>query len=85
MEHFTEIVDDINNKEDFLKFMGLLLENLKNNPDEWENKSLKSYLDAIAAWIENMEGYYQNIDQTIPNNINWKVFADILTAATMYE
>jgi hypothetical protein len=32
-----------------------------------------------------MEGYYQNNKMPIPENINWKVFANILVAAKMYE
>jgi hypothetical protein len=65
--------------------MELLIADLKNNPVYWENRNLESYLEAIADWTEDMEGYYQNTNQPIPNNINWKVFADILIAASMYE
>jgi len=32
-----------------------------------------------------MENYYINTKQEIPKNINWKVLADILYAAKIYE
>lgn len=85
MTNFTEIIKNINDKEAFLKFIELLIDDLKNNPEDWENNNLETFLEAMANWIEDMEGYYQNTNQPIPNNINWKVFADILMAAKMYE
>lgn len=85
MRKFYEIVDDVGNKEDFLKFMNALISDLKANPEDWENSSLESYLEAINNWTNDMDGYYQNTNQPIPTDVNWKVFAEILTAATMYE
>jgi hypothetical protein len=32
-----------------------------------------------------MDGYYQNNNIPIPENIDWKVFANILIGAKMYE
>lgn len=32
-----------------------------------------------------MEGYYLNNNLPMPESINWKIFADILIAAKMYE
>ena len=78
-------INTINSKDDFIGFVEFLSEDLKNNPEEWENKTLSDYLEAIASWTEDMEGYYINNNLPIPENINWKVFANILIAAKMYE
>lgn len=78
-------IDMIDNKEDFIYFINLLAENLKNNPIEWSNNNLIDYLDAIANWTEDMDGYYVNNNLPIPTNVNWKVFANILVAAKSYE
>ena len=78
-------INEISSKEDFITFVELLVSDLKSNPDEWENKSLRSYLEAIASWTEDMEGFYQNNNLEVPRNVNWKVFANILMAAKMYE
>ena len=83
--NFNEIVNSISTKEDFLNFMNLLIGDLKSNPEDWENSSLESYLEAIESWTDDMDGYYLNTNQPIPTNVNWKVFADILIAAKMYE
>lgn len=85
MIDFNKNIDGISSKEDFINFVELLVSNLKNNPEEWTNKTLPEYLESISSWTEDMEGYYQNNSMPIPENINWKVFANILIAAKMYE
>jgi hypothetical protein len=85
MIDFSQKISKINSKEDFINFVGLLVDDLKNNPDEWENKSLPAYLDAIARWTDDMEGYYLNNNIEMPKDINWVVFANILMAAKIYE
>ncbi len=85
MIDFNQKINEINNKEDFVNFVVLLISNLNNNPNEWTNRTLPEYLESIASWTEDMEGYYKNNHIPIPENINWKVFANILIAAKMYE
>ncbi len=82
---FTSKINNINSKADFVGFVELLVEDLKNNPAKWRNKTLPEFLEAMANWTEDMEGYYINNNLSIPNNVNWKVIADILIAAKMYE
>jgi hypothetical protein len=85
MEEIDEIARAVKSKEDFIRFVEALIKDLNDNPDDWENKTLETYLDALASWTESMENYYINTGQPVPKRINWKVFADILMAATMYE
>lgn len=83
--NFADKINTIKTKSDFINFVELLLENLKSNPEEWENKTLPNFLEAIASWTEDMDGYYKNNNLPIPENIDWKVFANILAAAKIYE
>ncbi|HEY8935945.1 MAG TPA: hypothetical protein VIM65_12020 [Cyclobacteriaceae bacterium] len=85
MANIITKIHNINSKEDFIDFVQLLILDLENKPGEWENRDLKNYLDAIASWTEDMEGYYINNNLPIPQNIDWKTFANILFAAKMYE
>jgi hypothetical protein len=75
----------VSSKDGLVKLIAAMVKDLRDNPDEWENKDLSSYLEAIASWIEDMDGYYENINQPLPKDTNWKVFADILMAAKIYE
>jgi hypothetical protein len=77
--------NQVNNKTDFINLIDSLIQNLKASPFEWENNTLESYLEAIKAWTEDMEGYYANNNLKAPTDINWQIFADILSAAKVYE
>lgn len=85
MQELINKIQTLKCKEDFVEFIRLLIVDLQENPNGWENQTLESYLEAIASWTEDMEGYYQNNNIEIPQNINWKAFANILMAAKMYE
>jgi len=51
---------------------------------EWENPTIDRYLEALAAWLTDHEGFYQNWDRPIPDD-PWIIMADAVRAATMYE
>lgn len=85
MMELNKKIENLNTKEDFVRFLELLAQDFRNNPNDWGNKSVESFLEAAASWTEDMEGYYQNTNSLIPQNINWNVFANILMAAKMYE
>jgi len=76
---------EIKSKADFLTFLTLYNQDLKSCPEEWTNRDLPSFLDALKEWIEDMEQYYVNTKQDVPLDINWKVLYDMLMAARVYE
>ena len=78
----------IRNKEDFLNFLDALLKDLNDPTSNWPNGSLESYLGAMASWVDDMEGYYENmgiLKEVNLTEVNWQVFSDILSAARVYE
>lgn len=81
----NEKTKGIKTKNDFLEFMDYLIKDLKINPEKWENNNLNTYLEGIQAWTEDMEGYFKNNNQKVPEDINWQFIANILFAAKMYE
>ena len=81
-----DVVDEMKTKEDFLKFLELLKKDYLENQDSWENPTMECYLDTMAVWTEGMlERYYVNIGEKLPDNIPWRVFAEILLASKIYE
>jgi hypothetical protein len=58
---------------------------LRTCPERWENTSLEAYLAAIAAWVQEMEGYYRNRGETALQHPTWKHIEEILLAARIYE
>ncbi|HWE37393.1 MAG TPA: hypothetical protein VG406_12565 [Isosphaeraceae bacterium] len=76
----------VGSKQDFLKVLSLLREDCRINSKQWENDTLETYLEAMEAWMLDMEKYYAqrgvDVDLERPG---WRVFADILLAARVYE
>lgn len=82
---FYEKIEQVATKDEFLEFLNILSKDFKLNVDEWENKSINYYLEAIESWIEDMEGYYKNSDLPVPNNIDWNFLAHIFYVGKIYE
>jgi len=73
----------VENKEDFLKIIKKLE---ADNQDAWENTSAVDFIEALGAWLNDADGFYQNFKlDTDANNASWQLFADALQAATIYE
>ena len=72
-------VDTISSREDFVCFVRDLLQGYRHKPDAWENRDLETYLEAIAAWVEDMDGYYGNRGEPVPPQPSWKLFGEVLS------
>jgi hypothetical protein len=81
----TEMVETIQSHPDFVAFSQALLKDLKERPAGWENRDLPAFLEALGAWVEDMNGYYQAKGGAIPLQPSWKMLAQILLAAKVYE
>ena len=76
---------NVTDRESFVRFVELMSADLKTNPQSWENRDLCSFLEASAGWIDDMDGYYENLKLEKPKNINWQFMTDVLMAARVYE
>lgn len=81
----TENIKTIKTRADLVSFVHELRKDLHSNSKTWTNKDLETFLNAMAAWIDDMEGYYQNQGLPVPEEPEWKTIADILMAAKLYE
>jgi hypothetical protein len=81
----NELVPTIKTRADFVRFVRALAENLDSAPDEWENPTLLTYLEALAAWTEDMDGYQHNRGEVMVESIDWQTVANIFLAAKIYE
>jgi hypothetical protein len=53
--------------------------------DDWENPSLERYLDALSGFIGDMDGYFLNRGEPVPDQPDWAMIAKMLRAACFYE
>lgn len=81
----NQSIEKIASRHDLARFVEQLRQDLEDNPDQWENCSLDSYLEAMAAWLHDMDGYYRNQGLAIPSAPSWRTIAQILLASKSYE
>lgn len=76
----------ITDRKSFSQFLELLREDLINNPNAWENKTLSDFLEALATYTEDIQGYYDNTNANVNADVPaWSTFADIFKEAKVYE
>ncbi|WPO78183.1 hypothetical protein [Flavobacterium sp. KACC 22761] len=83
-----DIINDfeVSDRDSFVKFIELLHDDLLNNPNKWENKTLPDFLESFARYAEEIQGYYNNTNQNVDaDKPDWKTFSEIFKGARIYE
>jgi hypothetical protein len=76
----------VTDRASFAEFIGQLLESFQKNKGAWENDTLEKFLEAMQAYAIDIQGFYDNKEPgQIADIPSWKVFADILKGASVYE
>lgn len=76
----------VTDRQTFIQFLDLLRKDFLDNPENWENKTLPDFLEALSACTADIQGYYENMKQNVnADEPNWSTFADIFKGATIYE
>ena len=76
----------VTDRESFINFLDLLIQDYKTNSESWENKNLDDFLEAMNSYTTDIQGFYNNTNQKVDaNKPSWQLFADILKGSTMYE
>lgn len=74
------------NREEFSKFLLQLQTDLEENPQNWENRTLFDFLEAMSRYTLDIQQFYKNTEQNInADEPSWQVFADIMLGAKIYE
>jgi len=81
----TTSPEHVNSREDLAAFVRSLHRSHGEDGTSWENPDLPSFLEALAAWIDDADGWYSNTGRELPARGDWRFFARALRAATVYE
>lgn len=85
-EHLNRAAETASSRAEFVQFVHLLLEDFRTSGQEWENNTLESFLEALMASAADLDGYYQNFKINVDaDKPSWRVFAEMLHAARVYE
>ncbi|MFE7708562.1 hypothetical protein ACFU6I_22825 [Streptomyces sp. NPDC057486] len=81
----TASPEHVDSRADLAAFVRALHRSHAEEGSSWENEDLASFLEALAAWIEDADGWYRNAGRELPASGDWSFFARALRAATIYE
>ncbi|MET7845724.1 hypothetical protein ABZT45_45935 [Streptomyces sp. NPDC005356] len=81
----TTSPERVDSREDLAAFVRSLHRSHAEDGSSWENADLPSFLEALAAWIDDADGWYSNTGREVPASGDWMFFARALRAATSYE
>ncbi len=70
---------------DLADLVDQLRDSLNRDPESWENPDLDRFLDALAAWTRDMDGWFMNRGEPAPDAPSWELFGHMLLAAKIYE
>jgi hypothetical protein len=77
---------NVTDRQSFINFLEKFHQDLLNNKQDWENKTLEDFLEALTRYAEDITGYYENTKQNVnADAASWQVFADMLQGAKVYE
>lgn len=79
------LAESVASLDDFAAFVDALRSDLSVHPAEWENQTLERFLEALSAWVRDMDGYYKNCQRPVPVTPDWRNVAEMLLAAKIYE
>ncbi|MFI2365385.1 hypothetical protein [Promicromonospora sp. NPDC019610] len=79
------LLDSPRTRGELTTFIDELATTIMASPDAWENATLPAYLHALAAWVRDLDGYYLNRAEPVPETPSWNLMARMLHAATGYE
>ncbi|MEV6193384.1 hypothetical protein AB0M19_13410 [Streptomyces sp. NPDC051920] len=81
----TTSPEKVDSREDLAAFVRSIQRSHAEDGSSWENPDLSSFLEALAAWIDDADGWYSNTGHELPASGDWRFFARALRAATIYE
>ncbi|WP_282697157.1 hypothetical protein [Streptomyces sp. CC208A] len=85
MVDIQQMVEGIETREELAEFLRLATEDLKSNPQAWENDSLESFLSAWSAWVTDCPGWFSARGEMTPDIPDWKLIGRMVLAARVYE
>lgn len=81
--HNTSAIDS---KDAFIEFVCELTRHLDEHPESCPNYDLYNFLSSLAGWLSSAHNYYRNFDLDVSSEVpSWRLFADCLLAARVYE
>jgi len=77
-----ESLEQVFDKKSFIDFIRLFYDDYQDNKSEWTNSDLDSFISSMERFlVDSNSESFAPIDYTP----SWKLFAQVLLAASIYE
>ena len=84
-DELYEVRQNVTTREEFLSLLRLLLDDYDANRGDWENLSIRDYLEGMRGVCMGLEGFYSNQGVDVDcNQPSWQILADLLLAARVH-
>jgi hypothetical protein len=77
--------EKLHTRAELAAFLENLADSVVEEPEVWENDTLERFLRAWSAWIADMDGYFVQRGLSVPGEPSWRLIAQMLLAARVYE
>lgn len=74
----------VTTRADLVSYIRQLSQEAEVTSSGWENQSLDHYLEALSSWTNDMDGYFINRGEPVPDRPDWSLIASMLRAACFY-
>jgi hypothetical protein len=75
----------VRTREGLARFVNDLRHEFVTAGSRWEHQTLEHYLEALAAWLVDLDGGYAHRGTPLPDQPVWALVAHLLVAASIYE
>ena len=82
-EKLHDALDTLRTRDDFVRFVGLLIESFKEARPPWNNATVDSYLAELAYGASKLEAFYESASEGAQNvaSPSWEAVAGMLFSA----
>jgi hypothetical protein len=82
-ERLHAALDTLQTRDDFVRFLRLLVESFHEPGPRWDNATVDSFLAELAHTASNLEAYYDSPGEAAQNvaSPNWGAVASMLFSA----
>ncbi len=78
--------DTVQSRKQLIEHLFRLMDDFDSAGNHWENQDIHTFLQAMAAWLNDCEVFYHSAGKSIDvDQPSWQLFADMLSAAAVYE
>ena len=84
-DQLGDMGERVSSRAELVAFIGHFSEGVRRGEVRVDNDNLHAYLGALSAWINAADGYYNNCGIDPATVAPWRLFADAVFAATIYE